>query len=79
MAPSTKLEEKIEGIEIFWSWKYTIGLILRENDLEKYIKEEVVELEEDEAKEKRQKELIREMRIIVDSIQDHLIPQVSSK
>ena len=54
MAPSTKLEEKIEGIENFRAWKYRIGLILEENDLSKYIKEKFVEPEEDEAKEKQQ-------------------------
>ena len=52
MAPSTKLEDKLEGIENYWSWKYRIGLILRENYIDKYIKDEVPELEEDEAKEK---------------------------
>ena len=46
MAPSTKLEENIEGIENFQAWKYNIGLILQENDLDKYVKEEVSELEE---------------------------------
>ena len=50
MAPSTKLEDKIEGIKKFRAWKYTIGLILRENDLEKYIKDQVAKLEEDESK-----------------------------
>ena len=49
------------------------------NDLDKYIKGEFAEPEENEAKEKHKKDPIREMRIIVDSIQDHLIPQVSSK
>ena len=34
MAPSTKLEDKLEGIENFLAWKYRIGVILRENDLE---------------------------------------------
>ena len=48
MAPNTKLEDKLEGIENFWAWKYRIGLI-------------------------------RAQRIILDSIKDHLIPQVSSK
>ena len=43
MAPSTKLEEKLEGIEKFLAWKYRIGLIIRENGLEKYIKDELVE------------------------------------
>ena len=79
MAPSTKVEDKLEGIEIYRAWKYRIGLILKENDLEKYIKDEVVELEEAEAKEKHRKDLIRAQRIIVDSIKDHLISHVSSK
>ena len=43
MAPRTKLEDKLEGIENFRAWKYRIGLILQENDLDKYIKEEVAE------------------------------------
>ena len=51
MPPSTMLEDKLEGIEKFQAWKYRMGLILRENDLEKYIEEEVWE-PEDEAKEK---------------------------
>ena len=79
MGPSTKLEDKLKGIENFQAWKYRIGFILRENDLDKYIKGEVAEPEEDEAKEKHKKDLIKEMRIIVDSIKGHLIPQVSSK
>ena len=45
MTPSTKLEDKLEGIENFRAWKYKIGLILQENDLDKYIKEEVAEPE----------------------------------
>ena len=79
MAPSTKLEDKLEGIENFRAWKYRIGLILQENDLDKYVKEEVSEPEEAEAKEKHRKDMIRAQRIIVDSIKDHLISQVSSK
>ena len=59
MAPSTKLEDKLEGIENYRAWKYRIGLILKENYLEKYIEEEVAEPEEDEAKEKHKKDLIR--------------------
>ena len=52
MAPSTKLEDKLEGIENYRAWKYRMGLILKENDLEKYIKDEFAEPEEAEAKEK---------------------------
>ena len=35
--------------------------------------------QEVEAKEKHEQDLVKAMRIIVDSIKDHLIPQVSSK
>ena len=55
MATSTKLE----GIENFWAWKYRIGLILRENDLEKYIKDEVAKPKEDDDKEKHEQDLIK--------------------
>ena len=79
MVPSTKLEDKLEGLENFMAWKYRIGLIMKENGLDKYIKNEVAEPKKDKAKEKHEHDLIKEMRIIADSIKDHLIPQVSSK
>ena len=66
MPPSTKLEEKLEGTENFWAWKYRIGLILQENDIDEYIKEEVSKPEEAEAKEKHKKDMIRVQRIIAD-------------
>ena len=58
MSPSTKLDDKLEGIENFCSWKYIIGLIIEENDHAKLIKEVVLDLEEDEAKEKHNKDMI---------------------
>ena len=76
MAPSIELEDKLEGIENLWEWKYRIGFILIENELDKYIKDEVPDPDEDEAKEKHHKDLIKAMRIIVDSIKDHMIPQL---
>ena len=74
MSPSTKLHDKLEGIEKFRAWKYGIGLILEENDLANFIKEFVSDPKEDEAKEKYKKDMIRAKRIIVDSIRDCLIP-----
>ena len=53
-------------------------LILEEKDLEWFI-EEVAEPEEVEAKSKYKKDMIKAKRIIVDSIKDNLIPQVSSR
>ena len=51
---------------------------MEENELDSYINEEVLVLERDEAKELHKNNLVMEKRIIVDSIKDHLIPQVSS-
>ena len=53
-------------------------MVFEENELDSYINEEVLVLEEDEAKALHKKKLVMEKRIIVDSIKDHLIPQVSS-
>ena len=79
MSPRTNIEDKLEGIENFLALNYRIGLILKENGLEKYIKDEIAEPKEDKAKEKHEQDLIKTMRIITDSIKDHFIPQVSSK
>jgi hypothetical protein len=79
MSTSTKLVDKLEGVENFHAWKYRIGLILEENDLAKFIKENVLKPEENAAKEKYKKDMIKAKIIIADSIKDHLIPQVSSK
>ena len=79
MSASTKLVDKLEGVENFRAWKYRIALILEENDLAKFIKENVLEPEEDAAKAKYKKDMVRAKRIIADSIKDHLIPQVASK
>ena len=46
--------------------------ILEENDLEGFIKEEVANPEEDEAKAKYKKDMIKAKRIISDSIKDNL-------
>ena len=79
MSASTKLVDKLEGVENFRAQKYRIGLILEENDLAIFIKEEVSEPEDAAEKEKHQKDTIRAQRIIADSIKDHLIPYVPSK
>ena len=73
----------------FCAWKYRIGLILEENDLARFVKEEVPKPEDVVKKKyqnprcrrkaKHQKDTIRAKRIIADSIKDHLIPYVSSK
>jgi hypothetical protein len=62
----------------FRAWKYRISLILEENDLARFIKENVPELADATTNTKYPKDMVRAKRIIADSIKDHLIPQVSS-
>jgi hypothetical protein len=79
MSASTKLVEKFEGIDNFRAWKYRIDMILVENDLLRFIKEEVKEPEDVTEIAKHKKDSIMAQRIIADSIKDHLISYVSSK
>ena len=37
MTISTKLDEKLEGVDNFRAWKYRVMLVLEENDLEGFI------------------------------------------
>ena len=78
MTISTKLDEKLEGADNFRAWKDRVMLILEENDLEGFIEEDILEPEEDEAKAKHKKSLVKAKRIIANSIKDPLIPHVSS-
>ena len=52
-------------------WNYKVMLILKEHDLEGYIKDKFKEQEGDESK-----DMIKSKRIILDYIKDHLTPQV---
>ena len=66
MTNNTKLDENLEGVENFRAWKYIVMLILEEYDLEGYVKDEVPKLEEDEAKTKHKKDMVKSKRIIDD-------------
>jgi hypothetical protein len=71
MFASTKIVDKLKGVENFHSWKYRISLILEENDLAKFITENVPKPKEAAAKAKYQKDMIRDKTIIADSIKYH--------
>ena len=74
MSNHTKLDEKFEGDDNFWAWKYRISLVLEENELDFYISEEVPIPEGDEAKALHKRKLIMDKRIIADSVKYHLVP-----
>ena len=52
MTINTKLDEKLEGANNFWAWKYRVMLILEENNLEGFIEEDIPKPEGDEDKTK---------------------------
>jgi hypothetical protein len=79
MSGSTKLVDKLEGVEKFCAWKYRIGLVLEENNLAEFVKGEIMESDDAAEKAKHQKDTIRAKRIIANSIKDRLILYVSSK
>ena len=74
MSHHTKLDENLKGPDNFRAWKYRISLVLKENELDSYINEEVPVLEGDEAKALHKNKLVMPKRIIANSIKDHLIP-----
>jgi hypothetical protein len=41
MTTSTKIDENLEGAENFIAWKYRVGLLLEEHNLEMFFEEEV--------------------------------------
>ena len=78
MSHHTKLDENLEGADNFRAQKYRISLVLEENELDSYITAQVLVPEGDETKALQKTKLVMARRIIADSINDHLIPQVSS-
>jgi hypothetical protein len=68
MFASTKLVDKLEGVYNFRAWKYRIALILEENDLARFIKENVLEPTDATAKAKYKKDMVRAKRIVADSV-----------
>ena len=66
MKKNTNIDENIVEVENFRAWKYRIMLILQENDLDNFVKEEVKEPKKAEAKTKHKKDMIIDKIIIVD-------------
>ena len=70
MTKNTKLDEKLEQVENFKAWKYIIMLIPEEQDLDGFIKKDVKEPKEEEAKAKHKKDMIKLKMAIANSIKD---------
>ena len=73
------VEDRLDGTSNFSSWKSRVLLILEENDLLKFMNENVPEPKDEAKKAQWKKKNARARRILVDSVKDHLIPQISKK
>jgi hypothetical protein len=74
-----RFEDKLDGALNFLSWKVRVTLLLEENDLWDIIKSVVsppTDLQQLVAHNKRE---VKARRMILDAINDHLIPHVSEK
>jgi len=74
----TKVEHHLDGATNFMSWKSRV-LILEENDLLKLVNEKVQKLDSEEDNYHWRKSDGRARRILVDSVRDRLVPQISQK
>ena len=74
-----KVEDRLDGASNFISWKPRVLLILEENDLLKFVNEKVLEPKPEEAKSQWRKCDVKARRILVDSVKDHLVLQISEK
>jgi hypothetical protein len=87
MTNSVKSENKLDGASNFRAWKTRIDLILTKNKVLDIVKGKIMKPEFKEGEEKEPQNVaamekfkdvdINAMRIIVDSIKDHLIPYIS--
>jgi len=73
-----KVEDHLDGATNFISWKSRV-LILEENDLLKLVNEKVPAPDAEEDKTHWRKSDCRARRILVDSVSDQLVPQISQK
>jgi hypothetical protein len=72
-----RVEDRLDGVDKFRSWKHIVLLILEENDLLDHIKKMLPNPEEEDAKEKFRENEVKAKRILTDSIKDHVISNVS--
>ena len=74
-----KVEDCLQGASNFLPWKSRVLLLLEESDLLQCVNEKVLEPEAEEDKPRWRKNDAKARRILVDSVRDHLVPQISEK
>lgn len=79
MVVGLRVEDRMEGISNFRSWKSRIVMILNEQDLKYHVLKYIMEPEGDREKSRHKKNEAITMRILMDSVKYHLVPIIASQ
>ena len=71
-----KTEDRLDGQSNFRSWKSRVMIILEDNDLAQYVRSDVIEPNDDPGKLTFKKNMIKAKRIILESVNDHLLSNI---
>ena len=78
MVNHVRQEDRLEGASKFSSWKIRVMIILRDMKLEEYIETNISMPENDPKKVTWKRHNNKAMKIIIDSVKDHILPSISS-
>ena len=73
------VENMLEGISNFWSWKSRTLMLLNEQYLKDHVPRDISEPEGAREKSRHKKNEAIAMRILMDSEKDHLVPIIASQ
>ena len=79
MVVGLRVEDRLEGISNFRSWKSKMLMLLNEQDLKDHVLKDIPEPEVARDKSKHKKNEVVAMRILMDSVRDHLVPIISNQ
>jgi hypothetical protein len=78
-ATSLRVEDRLDGASNFLSWKERVTLALKEYDLWELVDKVVTPLTYLTALDAHNKKEIKEERVLLDSVKDHLIPHLNRR
>jgi len=79
MVVGLKVEDRLEGISNFRSWKSKMLMLLNEQDLKDHVLKDIPEPEAAREKTKHKKNEAIAMRILMDFVRDHLVPIIANE
>ncbi|XP_059078085.1 uncharacterized protein LOC131876659 [Cryptomeria japonica] len=77
MVTNVKVEDRLDGVSNFNSWKSRVLIVLKENDLLEFVEVDISKPIEDLKKIQWKKNGTKARKIMIDSVKDHLVPIIS--